>query len=153
MSEQRNPTVKCQACGEILDEPTSTPVDERSPCPNCGSKARHFEVVISGTIEVHEKLGLKARHGATGKPFLESVSGDDLHRKSGKWMTLERVIDRENDRYKEVVTDPVTGEIIHLCEEPLSQHQGHGSDKKKKDGANSGDSEQFNGREGKLATS
>ncbi len=139
MSEQSKSTMKCQDCDEVLNEPTDTPVDQRSPCPNCGSKARHFEVVISETIEVHEKLGVKARHGVKGKPFLESVSGDDLHRKSGKWMTLERVIDRENDKYKETGTDSKTGEVVHHCEEPLSQHQGHGSDKKKKDGANSGD--------------
>ena len=39
------------------------------------------------------------------------------------------VIDRENDLYKEVVTDPDTGKIIHQCEEPLSEHVGHGSAK------------------------
>ena len=131
MSEKVIPTVKCQDCGEVLNETPATQADERGPCPACGSKARHFEVVISETVEVHEKLGLKARHGKSGKPFLESVSGDDLHRKSGKWMSLERVIDRENDKYKEIVTDPKTGEIIHHCEEPLSQHQGHGSAKKR----------------------
>ena len=35
-------------------------------------------------------------------------------------------IDRENDQYQEVVTDPSTGEAVHRCEEPLSQHTGHG---------------------------
>ncbi len=139
MSDQCNPTVKCQDCGEVLNEPTDTPVDERNPCPKCGSKARHVEIVVSETVEVHEKLGIKARHGTTDKPFLESISGDDLHRKSGKWVSLERVIDRENDRYKETVTDPATGEIIHQCQESLSQHQGHGSARKKKDNVDSGD--------------
>jgi hypothetical protein len=39
---------------------------------------------------------------------------------------------RANDRYREVVTDPTTKEIIHHCEEPLSQHQNHGSAKKRR---------------------
>jgi hypothetical protein len=42
-----------------------------------------------------------------------------------------RVIDRENNLYKEVVTNAETGEVIHACEEPLSKHIGHGSAKKK----------------------
>ena len=45
-------------------------------------------------------------------------------------MRLERVIDREKDSYKEIVTDPITGEVTHHCGEPLSKHQGYGSAKK-----------------------
>lgn len=47
-------------------------------------------------------------------------------------MQKERLIDWGNDRYKEVVTDPETGIIVHHCEEPLSKHRGHGSAKKTK---------------------
>jgi DNA-directed RNA polymerase subunit RPC12/RpoP len=138
MSEQYKPTVKCQACGEILNETTNTPVDERRPCPKCSSKARHIEAVISETVKAYVRIDLKVRHGISGKPFLKSVSRDDLHRKSGKWMLREIVVDRENDKYKEIVTDPATGDVVHHCEEPLSQHQGHGSARKKKDDVESG---------------
>jgi hypothetical protein len=31
------------------------------------------------------------------------------------------------------VTVLETGEIVHVCDEPLSQHRGHGSDKPKQD--------------------
>lgn len=44
-------------------------------------------------------------------------------------MKLERIIDRENDWYEEVVTDPETGEVIHRCAERLSEHTGRGSAK------------------------
>lgn len=47
-------------------------------------------------------------------------------------MKKERLIDRDNDLYKEIVIDPVTGDVVHKCEEPLSKHFGHGSDKTKK---------------------
>jgi hypothetical protein len=70
------------------------------------------------------------RKNKDGKTLEESVGGDDLHRKSGKWMHKIRVIDHENDHYKEVVTDPESGEVVHCQEEPLSQHRGHGSEKK-----------------------
>ncbi|MCG6537661.1 MAG: hypothetical protein L7F78_23840 [Syntrophales bacterium LBB04] len=46
-------------------------------------------------------------------------------------MKLSRVIDREKDIYYEVVFNPETGEIFHGCQEPLSQHRGHGASKKK----------------------
>ncbi|HUK55579.1 MAG TPA: zinc ribbon domain-containing protein, partial [Nitrospiria bacterium] len=59
--------------------------------------------------------------------------GDDLHKKSGKWYKKERIIDKDNDQYKEVISDPETGEIIHECQEPLSEHRNHGSAKNKDD--------------------
>jgi hypothetical protein len=63
---------------------------------------------------------------------IEQVAGDDLFRLTGKWHKLARVIDRENNRYFEEVIDPETGQVIHRCEEPLSEHRGHGSDKPKR---------------------
>ena len=77
------------------------------------------------------KLGMKPKHPGSKKPFVEQTTGADLHRKTGKWMNLSRVYDRENDLYKEVITDPTTGEIVHECIEPLSSHNGHGSAKPK----------------------
>ncbi len=41
---------------------------------------------------------------------------------------LDRVIDRENNSYKEIITDK-NGNIVHRCIEPLSEHQGYGSAK------------------------
>ena len=56
----------------------------------------------------------------------------DYSRSLEKLVHLERVIDRDNDQYFERVTDYETGEVIHHCKEPLSQHLGHGSDRQKK---------------------
>ena len=68
----------------------------------------------------HKKLGLKASHPGSKKPFIEVTAGDDLRRKTGTWVKKDRIIDRENDRYTETVTDPQTGKVIHYCDEPLS---------------------------------
>jgi len=84
-----------------------------------------------GRTEVPRKPTFKHKN-SQGKTLAEGLSGDDLHRKSGKWMKKERLIDRANDRYKEVVTDPETGSVVHQSEEPLSQHRGYGSAKKNK---------------------
>ena len=46
----------------------------------------------------------------------------------GRLAQHDRIIDREADRYIERVTAIDTGELVHECDEPLSQHRGHGSD-------------------------
>lgn len=93
-------------------------------CPVCGGIV--VEVADSNTENWKDNIKSKIK-SATGKVLLEGVSGDDLHRNSRKWMRKERTIDHAKDHYKEVVTDPESGEIIHQCEEPLSQHRKHGS--------------------------
>jgi len=65
------------------------------------------------------------------KPFLELQTGDDFCRKTGEWNRREKIEGWENDRYLEHVFNPKTGEIVHHCEEPPSEHQGHGAARKK----------------------
>ena len=82
-----------------------------------------------------EQLGMKLKdptRSGKQKIKIEQLVGDDLHRDSGKWHKKVRVIDRENDRYFEKITDRETGDVIHHCDEPLSKHFGHGSAKKPK---------------------
>lgn len=42
------------------------------------------------------------------------------------------IIDKENNLYKKRIIDKKTKKIIYECEEPLSEHQGHGSARYKK---------------------
>jgi hypothetical protein len=123
-------TVRCGNCGIELEESSSTPADDRTGCPACGSESRHFSVSISETVNVRSMLGLKGWPATGGRPFIEQKVGDDLHRKSGRWMRLERVIDRAKNWYRELVTDRETGKVVHQCDEPLSDHRGHGTAKK-----------------------
>lgn len=67
------------------------------------------------------------------KPFLEQFTGANFFWKEQRWLDRLMRIDRRNNQYQEVVTDPGTGAIIHKCEEPLSEHTGHG-DARKEDG-------------------
>ncbi|MBL8124194.1 MAG: zinc ribbon domain-containing protein [Blastocatellia bacterium] len=122
----------CQDCGTEIFESAGLAVEDRSPCPNCGSKARAFHVTISDTIAIYEMLGIKGKRPGQKRPFTEQKVGDDLHRKTGLWMKLKRIIDRDNDAYQETVSDPRTGQVVHHTDEPLSQHRGHGSAKRKR---------------------
>jgi hypothetical protein len=124
-------TVKCGNCGEELTEQTNLNIENRIPCPQCGSLSRVYSAAIQETFHLRDKIGMKAKRGGKGKPFIETVTGEELHRKTGKWNHIERIIDHENNLYSETITDPDTGSIIHQCKELLSEHKNHGSAKKK----------------------
>ena len=119
-------SIHCNACGATLDENPSAPVETRLPCAHCGSLSRRIDVTCSGTLSLHSKLNVKARHAGEKRPFMDQTVGDDLHRKSGRWMKLYRLFDRVRvpNWYDERVTDPATGEVVHECSEPLPNHRG-----------------------------
>lgn len=123
-------SVACGGCGEALDEPSDLDAARRKPCPACGSISRSFGVELHGTVETHSSLSAKAKHaGATGKHkwFIEAFSGADWSHQLLRFVRKQRTIDRDNDRYVERVVDPLTDEVLHDVEEPLSEHWGHGS--------------------------
>ena len=124
------PDVYCGNCGLKLEEDASAPIESHLPCPSCGSMTRAVYMTVSDVVTCKEKRKTKARRLGKGKPSIEQVQGDDLHRDTGTWRTLSRVIDRENDEYHEIVKNPETGKILHECHEPLSQHCDHGAAKK-----------------------
>lgn len=74
---------------------------------------------------------VKLRIIEAGKAISELSAGDDLWEKENRWMRKNRVIDWKNDQYRETITDPQTGEIVHHCDELLSLHRGHGSAKRR----------------------
>ena len=46
----------------------------------------------------------------------------------GVWRERRRLVDRENNRYTETITDP-DGTVIRDVDEPLAEHTHRGSDK------------------------
>ncbi len=58
-----------------------------------------------------------------GRWFVDAFSGWEFWRNGRRMVRKMRRLDREGDWYDEVVTDPQTGEIIHECHEPLSEHR------------------------------
>ena len=62
---------------------------------------------------------------------LEVRIEDNLCIKTGEFNKYYRLIDREKDRYQEVIRN-ADEKLIHSCIEPLSRHINHGSANKKK---------------------
>jgi hypothetical protein len=120
---------KCAGCGLVL--PQTPDPHCRVPCLACGSTVRVIGVSITETLECHDSVAFKQKRPRYKKPIAEGMSGDAVFRKESKWVRKERLIDRQANRYRENVTDPLTGEVIHHCDEPLDQHAGHGSAKPK----------------------
>jgi hypothetical protein len=111
----------------LEESPSDT---EQQPCPHCGSMTRQINVAIEDRVICASTLGYKAKRKGERRPYSEAKQGDDWSHRLGRHVELVRHIDRDNDWYTERVTDPNSGEIIHQCSEPLSQHLGHGDDKR-----------------------
>jgi len=126
--------VKCDQCGQEIDEKDNLQASEREPCPSCGSISRALVRVINEKVPVRDRFQSKLKGALLrpGRPARELKQGHDLHRKTGIWRLLSRLIDRENDLYHEKIVNTETGEVVHELKERLSEHVGHGSAKKKK---------------------
>lgn len=133
---QQRSKIECYDCGEELpDEWIAS--DANNQCPNCGSCKQKIELDFFEeiSVEVHDTFrGKEKDPSLPSKKKLRKdiITGDDIRKRDGKWMRKERIIDRDNDYYKEKVVDPETGDVVHECEEKLSDHLGHGSNKPKK---------------------
>jgi hypothetical protein len=131
MADTTKQEVFCGDCGAALDEQPSQPPEKRKPCPDCGSSRRRFAVQMEeAAVKIRSSLRVKAKAGGKGEPFQEEKIGDDYWWKAGRWTTVQRLIDRRRNRYVERIADPETGEIIKDVDEPLTEHRGHGSDRK-----------------------
>jgi len=112
--------IYCEDCGEKLSEKDKI-------CPICGSKKRKGILQVGENLGIHDQI--KGKEAGIKKAIIEFKIGDDFHRNYEKWNHREMYIDRKNDKYEEIIKNKDTGEIIHECKEPLSQHVGHGSTK------------------------
>lgn len=125
----------CSDCGAPLsdDARSKSPGD---PCPNCGSLARTFATGIAESITAHDLLDIKHRdpeRPSKDKLRTHVITGQEISKASGRWMDKVRVIDKNNDYYRERVADAETGEVLRDVEEPLKAHFGRGSAKPKAD--------------------
>lgn len=103
----------------------------KKKCPKC----KLINTISIGTykhyFKTYDRYELKDKIKGKKKPILEVIEGFAYYLKKQKFILKKRVIDRKNDRYFEEIKDPDSDEIIHKCDEKLSEHYGHGSAKKK----------------------
>jgi len=97
--------VCCGACQRPLAEASGLPVDQRRPCPECGLLQRMFKVELRETLSVQLRNSLRARLHRPGKGgwLIDQRVGDDYTKMLEGWGRLERTIDREHDRYRELI--------------------------------------------------
>lgn len=125
--------VTCGNCGASVADDTQSAV--KSPCPACGSKSRNAHVLVTDLGKLYDSLRCKQKdlsRRSKDKLRVDIFTGYEYSHQHKKILKKERKIDKDNDRYYEKVTDPKTQEIIHECEEKLSEHRDRGYAKLKK---------------------
>ena len=121
--------VLCANCGlQLMEASQLDATHERVPCTSCGSTALAYHLFMNASFILRGGSIVKAKRGGEKKPYSERMDLPDFNRTQAKMVHRVRVIDRDNDKYFERITDYQSSEVIHECEEPLSQHIGHGSD-------------------------
>lgn len=102
---ESKPTVEvcCGACEVALDERQDAAVEDRLPCPSCGSLRRLHKVSIQETLGLHEPVRARGKRLGKGGWIVDTRSGDDYTRALEGWGKRELTMDRENDRYRELI--------------------------------------------------
>jgi len=92
---------------------------------------RALKIDVADEIKIKELRKRKFKDPARRKKDRirsEQTVGDDYYRDLGTWSKRNMIVDRDNNKYFEEIIDS-TGKVIRRIEEPLDQHQGHGSAK------------------------
>ncbi len=72
MAESEKCSVVCGECGGAIDEPPSIPVEQRLPCPSCGSTSRRFHVTVACSAGVSSHAMALGGRGGEAVSFSES---------------------------------------------------------------------------------
>lgn len=122
--------ISCANCQ--MELPYDPQEGDPLPCPHCGSVVQSCTVEITDGFVFHDGHRARAKNPAlpsAKKLRFDTYSDVEHSHKYGKLVRVHRTIDKDRDWYSEQVVDPQTGEILHECSEPLSQHVGHGTAK------------------------
>lgn len=115
----------CGSCNNIIENSSCN-------CNYCGSIKKKISINFNDVFHVELKDTLE---GKITNPNLRSK--DKIREKfffgaqqsnNGEWIEKTQIYDRDKNYYFEKIVT-TTGKIIHFCEEKLSNHKGHGSDK------------------------
>jgi hypothetical protein len=109
---------KCERCGAELKE-------SDKECPKCGSTKKMFAVIVGGTLTPRGSLRVRHKVKGFGKFAKEIIQGwfPSKNSKLSQGVEKERIVDKKNDKYDEIVRDARTGQIMHETHKPLSQHK------------------------------
>ncbi|NCI51320.1 hypothetical protein GWC95_15435 [Sediminibacterium roseum] len=128
--------ITCTNCQHKTDHPENrafTEEDSKTPCAVCGHTVKSIEISIDDSLLVKEDVMIKKidpKLPSKKKVLSTTQSGDEYHRNSGTWQERTRIIDRENNLYYEKIENKEINFSKEVSEK-LTDHQGHGSAKKK----------------------
>ena len=119
----------CFACETLRSEDEHASFDE--PCQKCGNTStvsyepgQEFHIVASGL-----KFASKPPEG--GRWFYQGRIDHSHYKKDNEYHFIQRYIDTDRNRYYERIINKKTGEVVREVDEPLTEHTGRGSAKKK----------------------
>ncbi len=130
MDNQHATGVRCRGCGRALPSAMNESLEQRRPCPTCGSVVRALDrTATEGISTLRGSLQTKLTRGDTGDVAHEQFVGADQSRADGSWTEKTVLRDHETDRYVERVVRERDGEVLRDVDEALSAHTGRGSDR------------------------
>lgn len=129
-AEESSRKVECKNCEAVLPSDWSRP-----ECPKCGSDSLLISLQFADHIVVRDLVKGKVKdtnyNSTRNRPSREfKVGSQPQGGRPGKWACVHRDINRERNTYDEKVVDEETGQVLHECHEPLSDHRSHGSAKR-----------------------
>jgi len=62
-------SVFCSGCGSPLDQPANLPVEERTPCPICGSMSRQINVTCTDNLKFTDGLSMELTPGTQARDW------------------------------------------------------------------------------------
>lgn len=107
-------------------------LEQRTPCPRCGSTARHMRKGLAAQLTHNASLTYDAYppgQKSKRRRFAWGFTGWELSVKLGRPVRKESHFDKRGDRRYEHIEDPETGATLHHQDHPLTEHRGHGSAK------------------------
>ena len=124
--------IECSKCGKIYEAESYKGIK----CQSCGAPLR-MVAVIKSELSVEDMLstvkfaGKDKENGKKKRDYkvIEGMAGAEYSVSRDKYVDKVRVIDRTANRYYEKVINPDNNEVMHYCEESLTEHFGHGSAK------------------------
>jgi len=115
----------CADCNSVL-------LNENDKCNKCGSSKKIIKIHFEDTMpEMREIFCFKVKDktkNSKKNPVLDVFQGIQIRKSTGELVNKEREIDKINNRYYEHV-ETLDGKELHLCDEKLTDHQGHGNAK------------------------
>jgi hypothetical protein len=114
----------CADCNSILP-------NQSDKCKICGSTKKIIKLHVEDNMKIYESFGFKAKNkikNSKKNPVMDVFQGVEIHKNTGVLVNKERIIDKINNKYYEHV-ETFDGEILHHCDEKLTDHHGHGSAK------------------------